>query len=219
MFGCNIHCFVSGDVLTRSVDGKPLFKVSAMQMANMREALVKVAVRTSFTAGWEIRYSECLNIPCLKSTGRIISSQKSVLTSEGFLTQLGCWQDIVFLALAQKKKPQFASRFSRGNQMSWVRQRKILNCLLFFSAGTRKGSGERQMSLSLWIKDGQFIKCCCLSPMQRLFTRRCLPRGRCFRNIKWHSLKVELRDKHSLEHNWGEKWHFSRSSAPPCNFS
>lgn len=126
-----------------------------MVVRSSRQVLVSLAVEKS----------DILNLwtSPLKSTGKIISSQKSMLTSEGFLTQLGCWQDIVFLALALKKNPSpFAFRFSRGSQMSWVRQRKILNCLLFFSAGTRKGSGERQMSLSLWIKDGQFIKCCCL---------------------------------------------------------
>lgn len=44
--------------------------------------------------------------------------------------------------------------------------------------------------------------------MQCLFTRHCLPRGHCFGNIKWQSLKVELRDKHSLERNGEKKFTF-----------
>lgn len=44
--------------------------------------------------------------------------------------------------------------------MSRVKQKKMLNCLLFFSAVTRKGFGERQMS-SLWMNAKSFKTCWC----------------------------------------------------------
>lgn len=44
--------------------------------------------------------------------------------------------------------------------MSRVKQKKKLNCLLFLSAVTRKGFGERQMS-PLWINAKSFKTCWC----------------------------------------------------------
>lgn len=53
--------------------------------------------------------------------------------------------------------------------MSRVKQKKTLNCLLFFSAVTRKGFGERQMS-PLWTNAKPFKTCWCFR--QRMWRRR-----------------------------------------------
>lgn len=57
-----------------------------------------------------------------------------------------------FGALALRFSSSMPSFLQPASHMSWVKQKKILNCLLFLSAGTGKWSGDRQMSLSASIE-------------------------------------------------------------------
>lgn len=141
-----------------------------MQIPNLRNAFGNMVVRSSrqVHVSLPVEKSDILNLwtSPLKKYRQNHQLPKTYADKWGISHTTGVLTGHCFSCPGSKKKKKnpspFAFRFSRGSQMSWVRQRKILNCLLFFSAGTRKGSGERQMSLSLWIKDGQFIKCCCL---------------------------------------------------------
>lgn len=136
------------------------------------------------------------------SRGNIISSQTPCWQARDF-SDNQCADRTVFWCSGLEISPLLCLHFSLGaSHMSWVKQKKILNCLLFLSAGTRKGSGERQMSLSPWIERQTAYKalaafastCVCLLPLSAL--------GRLLGNIKWQSLKLQLGDKHSQESDW-----------------
>lgn len=83
-----------------------------------------------------------------------------------------------FGGLAQRC-PSSLPLFQPGSHMSWVKQKKILNCLLFLSAGTRKGSGERQMSLSPRTERQTVYKALLPLPLPVSVYRHSFPQGYC----------------------------------------
>lgn len=82
--------------------------------------------------------------------------------------------------------------------MSWVKQKKILKCLLFFSAGTRTGSGERQVSLSPPIERQTAYKALMPLPVPECLSALS-PRGDSLETLSDGSLQLQLGDKYSQE--------------------
>lgn len=71
--------------------------------------------------------------------------------------------------------------YQPGSHMSWVKQKKILNCLLFLFAATGKWSGERQMSLSPWMERQTAYKALLPLPVPVCVHGRSSPWGDCLK--------------------------------------